>query len=47
MDAIIAAVLVNKKWFADVVAADAISRQIQANEELRKAVLDYLTNSKQ
>jgi hypothetical protein len=45
-DAVIAAVLVNKKWFADVVAAEAISRQIQANEELRKVVLDYLTKLK-
>jgi hypothetical protein len=45
-DQVIAAVLVNKKWFADVVAAEAISRQAQANEDLRKVLLDYLTKLK-
>ncbi|NPU85591.1 MAG: hypothetical protein HPY65_14030 [Syntrophaceae bacterium] len=42
-DSVIAAVLVNKKWFADVVAAESINRQIQSNDELRKVVLEYLT----
>jgi hypothetical protein len=45
-DSVVAAVLVDKKWFSDVVAADSINRQIQANEELRKAVLEYLTKLK-
>jgi hypothetical protein len=43
VDKVIAAVLVNKKWFADVVDADTINRQVQSNEELRKAVVEYLT----
>lgn len=42
VDQIIAGVLVNKKWFTDVVAADTISNQLQANEELRQIVLEYL-----
>lgn len=45
-DEVIAAVLVNRKWFTDVVAADAIGRQVQSNEDLRKALLDYLTKLK-
>lgn len=45
-DAVIAAVLVDKKWFADVVAADSINRQVQANDELRRVVQDYLTKLK-
>jgi len=45
-DAVIAAVLVNKKWFSDVVAADSINRQMQANEPLRQAVTDYLSKLK-
>ncbi|MGZ3635418.1 MAG: hypothetical protein ACXWMO_06895, partial [Syntrophales bacterium] len=41
IDQIITAVLIDTKWFTDVVAADAISRQMQSSEELRKAFLDY------
>ena len=41
-DQIIAGVLVNKKWFTDVVASDTISKQLEANEELRQIVLEYL-----
>ena len=43
---IIANDLVKRKWFQDVVAADTISRQFQANEELRKFVVDYMAKLK-
>jgi hypothetical protein len=46
IDQIIAGVLVDKQWFTDVVAADAINNQLQSNEELRKAVFDYLAKLK-
>jgi len=46
IDQVIAGVLVGKKWFADVVAADTINNQLQSNEELRKAVIDYLAKLK-
>ncbi len=43
VEEVFAAVLVNQKWYTDVVDAASINRQVQANEELRKAVLEYLT----
>lgn len=46
VDEIIAGDLVRRKWFEDVVAADTISRQLQSNEELRKAVAEYLAKLK-
>ncbi|MDI6776038.1 MAG: hypothetical protein QMD03_02170 [Syntrophales bacterium] len=46
IDQVIAGVLVDKKWFADVVAADTINNQLQSNEELRKVVMDYLAKLK-
>jgi hypothetical protein len=46
MDDIIAGDLVKRKWFQDVVAADSISRQLQANEDLRKAVAEYMAKLK-
>lgn len=46
IDEIIANVLVDKGWFANVVAADTINNQIQTNEELRKAYLDYISKLK-
>ncbi|MGO9136392.1 MAG: hypothetical protein ACLP9S_08220 [Syntrophales bacterium] len=42
IDQIIAGVLIDTKWFTDVVGADAISRQMQSSEELKKVVLDYM-----
>jgi hypothetical protein len=42
VEQITAGVLVEKKWFADVIDTASLSRQIQANEELRKAMTDYL-----
>jgi hypothetical protein len=43
VEQIAAGVLIEKKWFADVKDAASLSRQIQANDELRKAMTDYLT----
>jgi hypothetical protein len=42
IDQIIAGVLIDTKWFTDVVTADAISRQMQSSEELRKTFLNYM-----
>lgn len=46
LDDIIAGELVKRKWFEDVTAADSIGRQFQTNEELRKAVVDYVAKLK-
>jgi hypothetical protein len=46
IDQIAAGVLVDKKWFTDVVAADTISNQIKSNDDLRKVVFDYLSKLK-
>jgi len=42
VDQMIAGVLIEKGWFNDVVAGDGINRQLQANEELRKVVNEYM-----
>jgi len=46
IDNVIAGDLAKRKWFQDVVAADSFSRQLQANEELRKIVMDYVAKLK-
>jgi hypothetical protein len=46
IDDIIAGELVRRKWFQDVVAADTISRQLQSNEDLRQAVMEYMAKLK-
>ena len=46
IDEVIAGVLVEKHWFADVVAGGTISRQLQSNEELRRVVMNYLAKLK-
>jgi hypothetical protein len=46
VEQIFAGVLVDKKWFTDVVDAATIGNQLQSNEELRRAVLDYLVKLK-
>lgn len=46
IDQIIAGSLVETQWFTDVVAADTINNRLQANEELRKTVFDYLAKLK-
>jgi hypothetical protein len=43
VEQIVAGVLIEKKWFADVTDTANFTRQIQANEELRKAMTDYLS----
>ena len=42
VEQIVAGVLIEKKWFVDVTDTASLNRQIQANEELRKAMTDYL-----
>jgi PBP1b-binding outer membrane lipoprotein LpoB len=39
----VAGVLADKKWFSDIVDAESLNRQLSANEELRKAMIDYLS----
>jgi hypothetical protein len=46
IDQVAAGVLVDKQWFTDVVAADTIGNQIKSNDELQKAVFDYLSKLK-
>jgi hypothetical protein len=46
VEQIFAGVLVDKKWFMDVVDATTIGNQLQSNEEYRRAALDYLVKLK-
>lgn len=46
VDQIVAGVLIDKKWFADVVAADTFKNMLGTNEELRRLVLDYMLKLK-
>jgi hypothetical protein len=46
VDQIVPEVLVGKGWFAGVVGADAINKQIAGNEEIRKTISDYLSKFK-
>jgi len=41
IDQVIAGVLMEKKWFKDVVGGDTIANQLAANEELRQVVGEY------
>ena len=43
IDQIVAGVLVDTRWFTNVVAADAMNSQIQSQEGLRKVFLDYIS----
>jgi len=43
MDQIVPGVLMEKKWFSDITDTASLNRQIQANEELRKSMTDYLS----
>ncbi len=47
VEQIFSGVLNEKKWFKDVVEAQTILGQIQANEDYRKSMLDYLSRLKQ
>ena len=46
VDQVITGVLVDKKWFTDVVGGDTIARQFVYNEELRKVVVEYMSKLK-
>jgi len=46
IDQIIAGVLIDKKWFSDVVASDTIAGQLMSSEEYRKVLMDYLAKLK-
>jgi hypothetical protein len=43
VEQIVAGFLADKKWFSDIVDAESLNRQLAANEELRKAMTDYLS----
>jgi hypothetical protein len=43
LEQIIPGVLIDKKWFTDVIDTASLNRQLQANEDLRKAMTDYLS----
>jgi hypothetical protein len=43
VEQIVAGVLAEKKWFADIMDTETLNRQLLANNELRKIMTDYLT----
>ena len=43
VEQVVAGVLVEKKWFSDIIDAESLNRQLLANVELRKAMTDYLS----
>jgi len=43
VEQIVADTLIEKKWFADVIDTGRLNRQLLANEELRKAMTEYLS----
>jgi hypothetical protein len=43
IEQIVAGVLADKKWFSDIVDTESLNRQLLTNEELRKAMTDYLS----
>ncbi|PKN68372.1 MAG: hypothetical protein CVU54_15030 [Deltaproteobacteria bacterium HGW-Deltaproteobacteria-12] len=43
VEQIVAGVLAEKKWFSDILDTESLNRQLLANEELRKAMTDYLS----
>ena len=43
IEKIIAGVLIEKKWFADITDTESLNRQILVNEELHKAIMEYLS----
>jgi hypothetical protein len=46
IDKIAADVLIDKKWFTRVVAAETINKQMSSEEDIRKIVPDYLVKLK-
>jgi hypothetical protein len=43
VEQIVAGVLTEKKWFSEIVDTESLNRQLLANEELRKAMIDYIS----
>lgn len=43
IEQIVPGVLMDKKWFPDITDTASLNRQIQVNDELRKAMTDYLS----
>jgi hypothetical protein len=43
VEQIVAGVLADKQWFSDIVDTESLNRQLLTNEELRKAMTDYLS----
>ena len=43
VEQIVAGSLVEKKWFPNVIDTESLNKQIQANEELHKAITEYLS----
>jgi len=43
VEQIVAGSLVEKKWFADIMDTESLNRQLLANEELNKAMTEYLS----
>ena len=42
VEKVVASVLIEKKWFTNVTDTENLNRQIMVNEELRKAIMEYL-----
>ncbi len=43
VEQIVAGVLAEKKWFPDILDTESLNRQLLANEELRKTMIDYFS----
>jgi len=43
VEQIVAGVLAGKKWFSEIIDTESLNRQLLANEELRKAMTDYIS----
>ena len=43
VEQIVAGVMAEKKWFSDILDTESLNRQLLANEELRKTMIDYLS----
>ena len=43
IEQIVPGVLIDTKWFTDVIDTPSLNRQLQANDELRRATTEYLS----
>lgn len=46
IDTIIAGILADRKWFEDILAGEAMTNMLNANEEFRRIAADYTTKLK-